>query len=295
MMKTTGRRRVKSAEARFYELLGIKAFRRLLFALEKRRHRRDGGESRNYHLKDASVSAVQRYKGYILYNSLLHAVSLAFVLLYFLIVTLLGRQYPVLTVVMLLTAVGNLYCFMLQRYTYLKLQAHQAARLVLNEQRVAAKSRCIADTLCRQTPDTLSGDAAVLQRIQAEILNGSDCFLTDEDAAVMRKISLPTTTQAFGRAPASCGTPLREVLFSLPAKPAVIAPLDRNLSRLQRVLHRDRRSNVLFGYSLITTTEECERAYRACFSKDTEEEIETALSAALRAYASAADRNGGAP
>lgn len=122
-----------SGEIRLLEGLGIRRFRQLLLALERYRHRKDGGRNGNYHLERGTAEAVSGFDGYLLYHSLLH---LAAILLLAVPACVLHAAVPRLhwaDGILLLLFLLNLYCLLLQRYTFLRIR-----RL---KRRSAARSR----------------------------------------------------------------------------------------------------------------------------------------------------------
>lgn len=63
-------------EMRMYELLGIKWFRKNILLFERIKHAKNGGKNENYHPQDTSCTTLQRFSGYLIYNSIFHIVSL---------------------------------------------------------------------------------------------------------------------------------------------------------------------------------------------------------------------------
>ena len=274
-------------EARLYELLGIRPFRKLLFRLETFRHRRHGGRNDNYHLRDVSAASMRAYSGYLLYNTLIHCMSLFFALVYLLITLLSGRHLPVLSLLMGVLAIFNLYCIMLQRYTGLRLGALYLRRCErMQKQGERIRQMMLAGLKSRSTEE-LSEEAALLKRMETEASQGKDCRISDEDALRLRRIF--SGFKVFSRKKGSNPENVRhnsmvQVIGEYAQSPLVISEEERRTSRLQKVLRREKQSNVLFGFTVITETETGEEAYRSVFPIDSRDAFETLLSAAIGAY-----------
>ena len=90
--------------------------------IEALKHRKDGKRNANYHLKGMSVSSLRDYFGHIRHNTIRHLESLAVVALYFVVTRLSGNIWLIADIAMYALIVFNLYCIMLQRYTYIRIQ-----------------------------------------------------------------------------------------------------------------------------------------------------------------------------
>ncbi len=274
-------------EARLYELLGIRSFRRLLFGLETFWHRGHGGKNDNYHLRDISAASMRAYSGYILYNTLIHCISLIFAGVYLLITLLTGRNFPVLSVLMVALTIFNLYCIMLQRYAGLRLGAlylRRCERMKMQGERIR---QMMLDGLKSRSREELSEEADLLKRMESEASQGKDCRLSDEEALRLRRIfsDCEDLFRKKGNNPENLRhKSMEQVIGEYAQSPLVIGKAEQRTSRLQKVLRRDRQSNVLFGFSVITETETGEAAYRSVFPSDSRDAFETLLSAAVCAY-----------
>ena len=278
----------KRIEARCYELLGVKQFRKLLFWIEARKHRKDGGKNANYHLRDASIYSMESYHGYILYNTGLHVISILFAASYFLITWLIGRSYPVLTVLMCLILVFNCYCIMLQRYVYLKIQSHSARRKARLAKKEASLYQTIKEQLGAYDESTLLSDYENLCRIKEKIAADAECFLDDRDAELLRKlgsiIRKPDQNPAQRAAAEDCSEQVGQLISAFPDRPAVVLGIERRVSALQKMQKKNHAGNVLYGYTIVTLSESCEKEYKRLFPNSDREEIEAVFGAAARAY-----------
>ena len=117
------------AELRLYRALGIEPFRRLMFAVERLRHRRDGARNANYHLTESAPGALAGAMPFLRYNGALHAVALTALLL----ALLLWRRFTDVSwlweLPFWLLAALDLWCLMLQRYNAIRISAQDRLRI----------------------------------------------------------------------------------------------------------------------------------------------------------------------
>lgn len=107
-------------ELRLYRALGVKRLRDLLFTRE-RRWRGERGNV-NYHLSGPGLEDARTYMGYVLYHCLLHTLSLLLAITAMLLLPGNRAGHRLTMIFLVLLCLGNLWCLMLQRYTYLRLR-----------------------------------------------------------------------------------------------------------------------------------------------------------------------------
>ena len=282
-MRSTRRSVKATAEMRVYELLGIRLFRRLVFLVERIRHRKDGGQNENYHLQDTSRTALVRFSGYLWYNAVLHIISLLFTAVYFVLSRCFSVTNLVVDAAMLFVAVLNAYCLALQRYIYLKVRAHvakkQAAAAGVYTRRVAE----ITERLCGKSPENVIRETAFLKKLRDAVAAGNDIVLTAEEEDVLTAIATVCgegVVRGDRRAPA---TTVTELVAELPEK-HVVSAVQRRVQRLQTLLRFEKRYTVLFGVLIVTDTPAAEAAYRLLFPVPTWDAVSETLDVLLAAY-----------
>mgnify|MGYP000026089989 CR=1 FL=1 len=122
-------------EEKIYELLGIKLFKKAVFKLEKIIHRKDKGKNINYHIKKAdSVESVNSFKKYLYYNGGIHLKNLILGISALIMIPII--RTPIITIPMSILLVKDIYCVMLQRYNWLKLQKYEKKLLERRENKI---------------------------------------------------------------------------------------------------------------------------------------------------------------
>lgn len=110
-------------EKRILELLGICHFRKLVFLLEKIIHFKDKGYNTNYHLKYLRKNATEDFKKFLLYNAIIHIRNLIIFLIILAINVIFETfKFNWYWIALIIFAVKDLYCILLQRYNYLRIK-----------------------------------------------------------------------------------------------------------------------------------------------------------------------------
>lgn len=108
-------------ETKIYELLGIKLFKKAVFKLEKIIHRKDGKKNINYHIKNSNdMESVDNFKKFLYYNGAIHTKNLIFDIPV-IILMIVFKYNLILIIPIMLWLVKDIYCIMLQRYNWLKI------------------------------------------------------------------------------------------------------------------------------------------------------------------------------
>ncbi len=108
-------------EKHIYELLGIRKFQKMTFTLEKIVHRNDNGYNENYHFKKACNQIdTQKFIKYLFYNGIIHIRNL-FIISVFLTVKIMFKWLSWFDSIIILLALKDIYCVMLQRYNYIRI------------------------------------------------------------------------------------------------------------------------------------------------------------------------------
>lgn len=136
-------------ELRIYELLGIKIFQKLTFLLEKIIHRNDNGYNENYHLKKKYCNGnVQDFKKFLFYNGGIHIRNILFII----IIILIKKIFKCIAwfdCILIILAVKDIYCVMLQRYNYIRIQNCIDLQNKAKERRINKKTEKIKSDISK--------------------------------------------------------------------------------------------------------------------------------------------------
>ncbi len=123
-------------EVKIYELLGIKLFKKAVFKLEKIIHRKDGKKNINYHIKNSNdMESVDNFKKFLYYNGAIHTKNLIFDIPV-IILMIVFRYNLILIVPIMLWLIKDIYCIMLQRYNWLKINCFEEKLQVRKNKRI---------------------------------------------------------------------------------------------------------------------------------------------------------------
>ena len=275
-------------ERRVYEFFGVRLFRKLVLKLESFRHRKDNSRNINYHLHGRGISSVKSFTGYLLYNAVCHVISLSFVAAYFAITVCVGVRYIVLDISMCILLIINLYCIMLQRYTYIKTRGFAEKLVNAKNKRVADRIENLLQKIERREYSELQREFLLIERIQESLHNGTEFVIEECDAAIFSDISKYAKDIIGGsnyeKRGDDNGISLENAILRIPKQPLVINKVTRRAARLQSIFRFEKSSNVLFGFSIITETGNCENAYRALFQDTSRDSVEFIVDVLFEAY-----------
>lgn len=272
-------------EMRLYELLGIKLFRKVILLFERIKHIGDGGQNENYHPQDMSCSTLRRFSGYLIYNSLFHAISLMLIAIYFATTRIVAIENIVIDVVMVVVVILDAYCLMLQRYIYLRFLQHinKKQQIFLNTK--ADKITGIIECLKNKSAKDINNEKEFLEDLKAKILSGSDVLLADDSEEVLWNIC-----EVLNRKPKDSNEKrhydisFSDLISELPKKTNVISFKKRCVSRLQRVLRFSEKDNVMYGVCVVTGNPNIETAYKRIFPQPSLDSILETTDMLLDAY-----------
>lgn len=136
-------------EMKLYELLGVKIFQKMVFGLEKIIHRKDGETNENYHFRgDGSRASVAGdFTKYLFYNGSIHVRNSIFLSLYLFVKYVIFHTWNMISWILLITLIKDLYCVMLQRYNYLRIKKFKAIeqiRMNKKKERFAKKLETVS-------------------------------------------------------------------------------------------------------------------------------------------------------
>ena len=174
-------------EVKIYELLGIKQFRMLVFKLERLIHRNDKGKNINYHIQNNSLRGVDAFTKYLFYNGAIHVRNIVFILVYYLFRLILNRPLHWYDSLVLVFLIKDIYCVMLQRYNYLRLNQHK--------QRIKERHLSVLIQRAKQVDlrscdvDEINRMASFLERIRTAIDKQESIIITDEDIPTINQLT----------------------------------------------------------------------------------------------------------
>ena len=274
-------------ELRVYELLGVKRFRKLIFKIENIRHRQDGKYNINYHLTGGSLYTMKEFIGYLYYNTACHAISLAFVVVFLFASVAFQTRNHVLDIATIILSIVNIYCIILQRYTYLKLSAVISKKTIKRNNAIVLMASALKQAINNTRLVDIQEERELIQKIYMHAQNGTNCILSASDVPVLERISdtCGKVISVNRTSVISCDGIITKLTTSiLRETPFVISSVEMRAAKLQYLLHSDKRTNLSFGFGIITETPECETAYQRLFPFSTRDSMELLLEALVRAY-----------
>lgn len=286
-MKNDTPSKLNRIELRVYELLGIRLFRKAILLFEKIRHLRDGDRNENYHPKNTSLTTIESFSGYLVYNFLFHIVSIALVIVYFAITIAMQVHYLGIDIVMYIVVVFDLYCLILQRYIYLKFKLHSTKAREKRDTQLQKIIKKIRPLLDEKDIVELQEEYELLLRFHESQLTGADCVLDSCSSECLKRLSVIAEQCQVVRTKSptmrgEIGATFGERLSLL--EPRLYSDAEKRVSNLQTFLGVDKLRNVSFGYSFITEDSNCEASLCALFPNMSRESVEFTILCLLTAY-----------
>lgn len=180
--------KMNDIEICIYIILGVHYFQKLVFLLEKFIHRKDGGTNQNYHFTRNNMNPIEHFVRFLFFNGFIHFRNICLFLIYFGVKKFFFSfyWYDVLLVGMF---IKDIYCVMLQRYNYLRMQK---INLQLERKRKERINRKIEKLLpvFRENYNRLNleRDLELLHRINIAIVNKSTVCLDAEDELALKRL-----------------------------------------------------------------------------------------------------------
>ena len=181
-----------------YQLLGVNTFKEATLLLEHIIHYRENKDIEdeklkkhniNYHPKDTSLQGLKDFKKFLYYNGFIHVKNS---LIYSLII-IPASFIPgvrMINMVLIPLLIMNLYCIMLQRYTYLRTQETIRMKERQNEISINAKVNKLEKINNElELIDKNQIDEELINRIIAYLNNEDDVILTEADVKSLEVIN----------------------------------------------------------------------------------------------------------
>lgn len=191
--RTVQNTRIYRVEQKVYQLLGVELFRKMVFGLERLIHWKDGGKNVNYHIARNRLSDTEKFVKFLFYNGSIHVRNLVYAGVYGLMRILFGDQFHLIDVLVLINAVKDIYCVMLQRYNYLRIRevvARQSQRRKAKIEKHAANLQERFDA--RYQGVSRERDLELIREIQAKIRSSGVVVVDEETEDLLRRMSALT-------------------------------------------------------------------------------------------------------
>ena len=168
-------------ELRVYEVLGVREFRRLVFALEKLNHRRDHGRNVNYHVPRLGITGLDGVIKYFFYNGSIHVRNILYIAVYFAARLLIHRGFLWFDAVAILLLIKDVYCVMLQRYNYIRVMQRRERLEKRRAAMVEKKARAI--NVAALTPEERTKCLTLAQKLLEHIRQGTYYEIGEQEEA----------------------------------------------------------------------------------------------------------------
>lgn len=262
-------------ELLIYKYIGVLWFKKIILRFEEIFHVNRGYRLMNYHPEKMTVEGINNFFWLLLYNCILHIISIVLLLLYCISCHIGKIRIVPLNIFLLVLIIFNLYCIFLQRHTYLRLQQWLIrTEKMLNKQYDVQKSKVDAMPSIylpeRMYEDTLN----FFDRVEGVFLKESCCFINEDDLCVLEQINNMLCEMDIKLRDVSLGEMLNAdsveggIEFINPCKRVNIA-VEILKYLFNRKMYYENKKNMV----LVTETEKCEELYKAIFG-DGSTEIE---------------------
>ncbi len=131
--------RMRNFEMNVYKSLGIEKFQEAVFLLEKIIHYNDKGKNTNYHIKNNHRENTENFKKYLFYNGSIHLRNAIVLICSLSIKIIFFKTSMAFSIFLLLFLTKDIYCIMLQRYNYLRIEKYLNMKAKHDKKRIEAK------------------------------------------------------------------------------------------------------------------------------------------------------------
>ena len=273
-------------ELKIYRILGIESFRHFLFRLEKSRHRKDGRVNSNYHLKKGYAGRIQSFFPFLLYNSFIHILGLFVGILYLVVrIFIIPRNFFWADFIIIVTSILNLYCLLLQRYSFLRIKNAALRERERREDRIQRKLQLADPTgLSVYGREVLEGDMALLKELKQTVENRrSFIFQTTHNPSLERFCTLVPEKSKKDTGLTREPKTVSEILDELKDNKDVITNLDVSISGMLVKKGKGKYAPVA-GSLFSTKSKETESLYRCVFPMDNADSVEETVEYLIRCY-----------
>lgn len=178
-------------ETRIYEILGVRFFRILVFKLEKLVHRKDKGININYHIASYNPMSLETFVKYLFYNGTIHVRNLAYFCIYTVLRIFFFGSFRWYDAVIILFAVKDAYCVMLQRYNYIRVQKKRQRLQQKQEARIERKvEKAKKHFLEVYDKSFAEDDMAVILDMKQRIARGESIVIGDAEQKTLQRLAM---------------------------------------------------------------------------------------------------------
>lgn len=256
--------KVRNGEMRVLACLGVKTFRRWVLSFEKLRHKEDGGYNVNYHVERVSLRGLHAFSGYLILHTVIHTVGILLAAVCCLLPLMLPHT-GFAAVIGGVCGIGNLYCLLLQRYTYLKLTALIQKREKKQRARDQKRRQALQRARDGKDPALLAEETALITEIYNCVLAGDTYVLTADKTDILYRLAAAIGANP---KPQKAGS---QTVDALPTSAAVYPFAKRAAAFLQTLFGVQKEYNLLFSVNILPENVQTARAYRALVGCDTDE------------------------
>lgn len=178
-------------EIRFYELIGVRFFRKLVFLLERFIHRKDKGNNINYHIPYKNIESLDAFIKYIFYNGAIHVRNTIAISLYFIIKFIMLHRLDWYDVFVGLLLLKDVFCVILQRYNYLRIKQRKDILVKKRNQQIEREAAKVnLSVIENYTTNKIDEDLSLIYRLREGLANKASVTLSDEDVEKLSRLSL---------------------------------------------------------------------------------------------------------
>ena len=181
-------------ESKIYEFLGIKYFKQLTFKLEKLIHKKDKEQNKNYHLMGNGIEAIENFRKYLYYNGFIHvknSIALIIGLTVFVLTT--GFNYYLIPFILLL--IKDLYCVMLQRYNWIKLNEYKEKLEQRENRKVMKEANKIKEKDFSYNLEQINTMLDELRKLKDYLTNNGTVNIDNDGYKMLSEVILETSEQ----------------------------------------------------------------------------------------------------
>ncbi len=176
-------------EIKFYELLGIRLFQKMVFLLERIIHFQDGKKNINYHFKQLNYEEAEGFAKFLFYNGSIHFKNLITILVYLIVKIILGKWHFI-DYVVILFGIKDLYCVMLQRYNYLRIKIFISRINDRNRNIINKKVKKIIQQNANQyNKDVLEEDLKFINELRNKLQNNKCVVIENGDIEKIKRLN----------------------------------------------------------------------------------------------------------
>lgn len=181
-------------ELKIYRMLGVEQFRKLVFLLEKAIHFKDKGKNINYHIKNNIYGSAEDFKKYLYYNGAIHVRNAIFLFLLLIVKFMFFKTSVIFDIGLLLNLTKDLYCIMLQRYNYIRINKFIKLRERRNNSRIETSVLKVERAIAKKaidlslTCEDKEKDLELINKMKHYLLNFNNICLEGDSIENLRRI-----------------------------------------------------------------------------------------------------------